>query len=55
MKFRLTVDLSNAAFTENPDELAEILRSVADRVERGGDEGKPMDSNGNTVGAWSIR
>lgn len=52
MKFILAVDMDNAAFTDNPSELADILRSLADRIDNGQNvDGLTLrDSNGNPVG-----
>ena len=52
MQFQLTIDCDNAAFQDNPSELADILRKLAERLE----SGQPVDgytlrdSNGNNVG-----
>lgn len=56
MKFRMEIDCGNAAF-EDPQELARILRSVADSPDIASmgcrTEGvKLRDLNGNTVGEW---
>ena len=52
--FRLSINIDNAAFEEEPDtETARILRSVADILEGGRmpDSGiKHYDGNGNNVG-----
>jgi len=53
--FRLEIDTDNAAFSPWTTEVARLLRVAAARVERGGDtEGSFRDTNGNTVGVWSI-
>ena len=57
-QFRLTVDLDNAAFSDQYDgqELARILRMVAQKIE---DSGIPWyyqnikDINGNIVGRYA--
>jgi len=52
--FKLEAKTDNAAFETWPaGELARILRSVAAKLERGETGGAVMDSDGNTVGAWS--
>ncbi len=38
----------------NYNEVARILREVADKVERGHSGGKMLDANGNSVGEWSL-
>lgn len=54
-QFRLTLDLSNAAFDAPANEIARILRDIADGLEiEGKDEGKAMDENGNSVGFYGI-
>lgn len=68
MTKRLTIDveIDNAAFTGSDpddsvdvafytaDELRGVLTRVADNVSEGRDYGPVIDSNGNTVGRWSI-
>ncbi len=64
MEFKLSINLDNAAFQDNPSELADILRSLANRLESdnpltGLDVGDftnlPIrDSNGNRVGVANI-
>jgi hypothetical protein len=58
MKFRLSVEMDNDAFGQNDwtngQELARLLREVADRVAAEVRSGTARDSNGNSVGAWSI-
>jgi CBS domain-containing protein len=47
--------MDNAAFEDDPlEEVARILRAVADRIESGNDEGPVRDENGNTVGRFSV-
>jgi hypothetical protein len=54
-RFELTVDMSNAAFEEQPAaELAGILRGIARSVERGWCGGPIHDSNGNEVGSFRV-
>jgi hypothetical protein len=56
MEFKLTINMDNAAFEDNEDELARILLKLATelRDERDISVGNIlMDSNGNHVGhAW---
>ena len=55
--FKLTLEMNNAAFVDSGEanELARILRELADRIEQDGlDSGEPIrlrDVNGNTVGS----
>lgn len=53
MKIQIEIDLDNAAFEDNPGELAQILDKIPSNV-RPGDDGKLMDSNGNRVGQWEV-
>lgn len=55
--FTCTIDMSNAAFNDNPEELSQLLRQIAKYIDFGAyTDGKEVrDSNGNTVGSWSIR
>ena len=53
--FTCTVDLRNAVFEDNPSELANILRQVADRVDgTSNTASRIVDSNGELVGQWDI-
>lgn len=52
--FTAKVDMNNAAFEENPEELSDILRRIADNVADGCTSGYPRDLNGNSVGYWEI-
>lgn len=56
MKFTLTVKSDGDALTgdHGPDELALILRGVADKVENYFTSGTLLDSNGNPVGTWAM-
>jgi hypothetical protein len=56
-KFSLTIDnMTHAAFTENPaQEVADILRRAADRLERGDTSGNAHDFNGVPTGKWSYQ
>lgn len=49
--YRIEILTENAAFAENPNELSDILRRCADRIEAG-DETRYtlLDSCGNIVG-----
>jgi len=56
---RLELETSNAAFGESHEErraeIARILRSLANKVERGGaPQGRLFDVNGNAVGTYDL-
>ena len=55
-EFTLHIETDNAAFDvpNGSDELARILRELADRLTDGAGRwrGNLSDSNGNTVGSW---
>ena len=45
----------NAAFTDGPrEEIARILRKVANDITDGKEGGVILDVNGNKVGAWDL-
>lgn len=54
MKLIATINLDNAAFEDDPDQLPRLLRYIAGICENGavsqGDGFPVMDRNGNTVG-----
>lgn len=65
MKTEITIDMDNAAFEDAPgEELARILRDLANEIRRGGDwidvgpDGNGyralVDANGNTVGIATL-
>lgn len=56
MTFRIDIETDNDAFrgASLRPELYRILRNIALRVKVGEDGGKVMDSNGNSVGAWTL-
>lgn len=56
--FTLQIETTGDAFDadgsgQDRDELARILRDVADRVEDWQTDGSVRDVNGNTVGRWT--
>lgn len=56
MKFKAEIKLDNAAFEDNPEELSDIFKRIAERAT---DLHNPnsrfvYDSNGNQVGHWEI-
>jgi hypothetical protein len=56
--FRLTIETENAAFGESMetvvDEVTGILREVAGRIDRGVVGGPIRDTNGNSVGTYTL-
>ena len=62
MKFQLSIDLGNAAMSDNHD-VAKALRGVADHLSKFAStgwspyalSGKIADDNGNTVGSWEVK
>jgi hypothetical protein len=58
MSFKLKIATDNAAFAEDgndgKNELARILREIAEKLESGYDCGSARDGNGNKVGEWSV-
>jgi hypothetical protein len=55
MKLKLDIDMENSAFEDNPNELSEILADLAGSLKYAKfNDGFIKDSNGNTVGSWSI-
>lgn len=57
--FVLNITTGNAAFDEENggagEEVARILKAVAEKVADGNTEGRCSDFNGNTVGTWSLK
>ena len=53
MQITINVNLDNAAFKDNPNELAQILDRIPHNL-KPGDDGKLKDSNGNTTGYWEV-
>jgi hypothetical protein len=55
MKFKLEFDMDNAAFEDFKNgEVKNILESTKEKVDAGWTMGAVVDSNGNTVGQWSM-
>lgn len=53
--FELKFETDNACFEDHlATEASAIIREVAMRVSQGRTAGKVMDSNGNTVGSWTL-
>lgn len=59
MSFKLKIKTDNAAFAEDgnggKNEVARILREIAEKLEAGYDVGSARDINGNKVGEWEHR
>jgi len=55
MKLKLEIDMDNSAF-EEPGEIQNIIEQLAQKLAGAsqGEHGSVRDSNGNTVGSWSI-
>lgn len=54
MRFTCKIEMDNAAFEDNPYELAEMLQKISAKTLIGHTEGKVLDTNGATVGSWRI-
>jgi len=58
MKLTIEINLDNAAFEDDPDELSRILRRFEkehiDTLWDFRDSGRLFDINGNAVGHWEI-
>ena len=54
MRFHLLIDTDNAAFEDNPTELADLLQKTTNAVRMGKTEGRVVDSNGNSVGSYEL-
>lgn len=54
-EFTLRIEMGNAAM-KTPEDVAESLRAVANRLDYGMDRqsGKILDYNGNKVGEWEF-
>lgn len=55
MRVNVSFECDNAAFDGRVDvEAAHVIRTVADRLERGDESGAIFDLNGNRIGAWEL-
>ena len=55
MKFTLTIDCDNAAFSRHQEaEVSRILRTVRDKITDGLVSGSLLDYNGNKVGKFEF-
>lgn len=53
---RVQIWTDNDAFAGNGEqEVAKLLRQLADRIEEGQCDGRIMDSNGNRCGSFDLR
>lgn len=55
MRFDLAFRTDNAAFVDDPDEIAAVMRRVTRQIENGVTSGICVDTNGNTIGTWAIK
>lgn len=58
MAFDLHIATDNAAFADRQltsNEISNLLAKVDYRIAGGFDQGRCVDSNGNTVGYWSLK
>jgi hypothetical protein len=53
LKFTMSIYATGAAM-QSPEEVAEELRKIAERLEHGDGEGKIKDINGNRVGEFDL-
>jgi hypothetical protein len=51
---KLTLHTSGAAFDDGSEEVARILRELADRIKAGRTSGRLFDLNGNACGNWAF-
>ena len=54
MRLTLHIDMVNAAFEGDSQELDMLLADVADAIRAGETTDVIVDSNGNAVGGWEI-
>lgn len=54
MRIQINIDMDNAAFEDNQEELKFVLQQVIAAERCGARAGKLKDSNGNRVGKWAI-
>ena len=55
MEIRINIETDNAAFEDDPRELARILQLIAAKLGRGDTSGREKDMNGNTVATFTVR
>ena len=53
MKIIIEVNMDNASFKDNPNELRDVLNQIPVDI-KPGDDGNLRDSNGNKVGFWDV-
>lgn len=56
-RLEVEIESSNAAFSDGnaPEECALILLGVAQKLRGGYESGSLLDTNGNTVGRWTLQ
>jgi hypothetical protein len=54
MELKIQVNLDNASFEDNPEEIKTLLENVANKVKAGYLQGLVKDSNGNNVGDFIL-
>lgn len=54
MEFNLKINLNNASYKDNPEELQENLENIIVKIKWGDTTGIVFDSNGNKTGHWNI-
>jgi hypothetical protein len=52
--FTVKIKLGNAAM-QTPEDVAQALAPVIQKLNNGWDTGKVMDANGNAVGEWGFK
>ncbi len=51
----ISFNMDNAAFTENTiGEVRSVFERITYLVDQGYEDGKVFDSNGNSIGNWSV-
>jgi hypothetical protein len=59
MRFKIEIEMDNAAFEHRGNEVARILGELSNLIEdddlNPNDGGTVRDSNGNTVGSWIVK
>jgi hypothetical protein len=55
MKIIINIKTDNAAFSDNPTEILDCLKKIADAIGSNGSTGGSIhDSNGNKVGTYTV-
>lgn len=53
--FKLEIETHNAAFHDNPHEVANLIDAIAADIRQGRTSGPIIDHNGNIVGNWGYQ